>query len=46
MKIQKKLIKESVGNDFKSYNTYSPKKQNIIITESQLEKLLSQLNKK
>jgi hypothetical protein len=46
MKINKKLIKESVGNETKSYVTYSQKKQNIIITESQLEKLLSQLNKK
>jgi len=46
MKINKKLIKESVGNETKGYGTYSQKKQNIIITESQLEKILEILNKK
>lgn len=45
MKIEKKLIRESVGNDLPSYKTYSKKKQNIIITESQLEKILEKLNK-
>lgn len=46
MKIKKKLIKESVGDNLISYNTYSQKKQNIVITESQLEKILEIINKK
>ena len=46
MKIKKKLIKETVGNDLTTYKTYSQKKQNIIITESQLEKILEIINKK
>jgi hypothetical protein len=45
MKIEKKLIKESVGDYQKSPKTFSVKKQNIIITEKQLEKLLSKLQK-
>jgi hypothetical protein len=40
MKIEKKLIKESVGVNKKEQQTFSSKKQNIVITESQLEKLL------
>jgi hypothetical protein len=43
MKIEKKIIRESVGNDLKGYKTYSNKKQNIVITESQLEKILEKL---
>jgi len=46
MKIKKNLIKESVGNDLPTYKTYSQKKQNIVITESQLEKILEFINKK
>jgi hypothetical protein len=45
MKIKKKLIKESLGDYQKSPKTFSQKKQNIIITEKQLEKLLEKLNK-
>lgn len=45
MKIEKKLIKESVGIDKGEPQTYSSKKQNIVITESQLEKLLEKLKK-
>jgi hypothetical protein len=45
MKIEKKLIKESIGDNQKSPKTFSEKKQNIIITEKQLEKLLSKLQK-
>ena len=46
MKIQKKLIKESVGIQKVESKTYSQKKQNIILTESQLEKLLTMINRK
>ena len=45
MKIKKKVIKESVGIKDWSTNTYSTKKQNVILTESQLEKLLEKLQK-
>ena len=40
MKIEKKLIKESLGYTEHGKKTFSNKKQNIVITESQLEKLL------
>ena len=46
MKIEKKLIKESVGSKKIEPTTYSGKKQNIVLTESQLEKLLFAINKK
>ena len=46
MKIEKKLIKESLGDYNTSPKTFSKKKQNIIITESQLEKLLQKIDKK
>jgi len=46
MKIQKKLIKESVGLQKVEPKTYSQKKQNIILTESQLVKLLTMINRK
>jgi hypothetical protein len=45
MKIEKKLIKESLGDNRVSPKTFSQKKQNIILTESQLEKLLLKLQK-
>jgi len=45
MKIKKKIIKESIGIKQPSIETFSIKKQNIIITESQLEKLLEKLQK-
>ena len=45
MKIEKKLLKESVGINKKEPQTFSSKKQNIVITESQLEKLLETLKK-
>lgn len=45
MKIQKKLIKESLGYNTKGKESFSDKKQNIIITEAQLEKLLEKLKK-
>jgi hypothetical protein len=46
MEIKKKLINETTGVNDTSKKTFSSKKQNIIITESQLEKLLSKLSKK
>jgi hypothetical protein len=45
MKIEKKLIKESLGYAQQGKKTFSNEKQNIIITESQLEKLLEKLKK-
>ena len=45
MKIQKKLIKESLGIEKQGIKTYSEKKQNIVLTESQLETLLKKLQK-
>ena len=45
MKIEKKIIKETLGDDSKSKNSYSSKKQNIILTESQLERLLIKLKR-
>jgi hypothetical protein len=44
MKIQKKLIKESVGVNTQNKKSFSENKQNIVITEKQLEKLLEKLN--
>ena len=45
MKITKKLIKETLGYKNESKKSYSEKKQNIIITEKQLEKLLEYYKK-
>ena len=45
MKIEKKLIKESLGYTNPVKKTFSIKKKNIIITESQLEKLLEKFKK-
>lgn len=46
MKIQKKLIKESAGVSTVNKKSFSENKQNIILTEGQLEKLLENLKKK
>ena len=46
MKIEKKLIKETFNIKEESKKTFSNKKQNIIISESQLETLLEKLTKK
>ncbi len=43
MKIEKKIIKESLNIKIKDKKTFSEKKQNIIITETQLESLLIRL---
>ena len=40
MKVTKKIIKESLGFENKWKKTFSEKKQNIIITEKQLERLI------
>lgn len=45
MKIEKRIIKESAGVQNLNKKSFSTKKQNIIITESQLEYILSKLNK-
>ena len=45
MKIEKKIIKESHGYTNTGKKTFSNKKQNIVLTESQLEKLLEILKK-
>jgi len=46
MKIEKKIINESLGLKSRPYESFSTKKQNIVITEKQLEKLLEKLQKK
>lgn len=46
MKINKKIIKETVNINEPSVRTFGKKKQNIIVTESQLEKLLEIISKK
>lgn len=46
MKIEKKLIKETFNIKEESKKTFSNKKQNIIISETQLETLLEKLTKK
>jgi hypothetical protein len=45
MKIQKKLINETVGLSPQLKKTFSDKKQNIILTEEQIELLLKHLKK-
>jgi hypothetical protein len=45
MKIEKKLINETVGLQSQSKKTFSDKKQNIILTEQQIEELLKRLKK-
>ena len=45
MKIEKKLIKESIGDNQKGTKTFSTKKQNIVLTEKQFEKLLEKIQK-
>jgi hypothetical protein len=45
MKIEKKIIKESIGDKKMSPETFSTQKQNIILTESQLDTLLKKIRK-
>lgn len=46
MKIEKKIVNESLGLKSENSKTFSKNKQNIILTEEQLEKLLLKLSKK
>jgi hypothetical protein len=43
MKVEKKLIKETLNDKTLNVKTFSEKKQNIIISERQLENLLKKL---
>jgi len=45
MKLSKKIIKESLDIKEMSKKTFSSKKQNIILTEQQLETLLKKFSK-
>jgi len=45
MKISKKIIKENLNIESGHKKTFSLKKQNIILTESQLEELLRKLKR-
>jgi hypothetical protein len=45
MKLSKKIIKESLNVKDYSKKTFSGKKQNIILTEEQLEILLKRISK-
>ena len=45
MKFKKKTIKESLNIEKKEKNTYSKNPQNIILSEDQFERLISNLTK-
>ena len=45
MEFKKKLLRESLDMKSNNVKTYSEKPQNIILTESQLERLIENLNK-
>ena len=45
MEFKKKILRESMEIESNGVNTYSEKAQNIIMTESQLERLIESLNK-
>lgn len=45
MKFKKKLLRESLEMESNDVKTYSEKAQNIVLTESQLERLIENLNK-
>ena len=45
MEYKKKILRESLEMDSNGVKTYSEKPQNIIVTESQLERLIEKLNK-
>jgi len=45
MKFKKKILRESLQTDSNNVKTYSEKPQSIILTESQLERLIENLNK-
>lgn len=45
MEFKKKILRESLEMKSNGVKTYSEKPQNIIVTESQLERLIEKLNK-
>ena len=45
MEFKKKILRETLEMDSNGVKTYSEKPQNIIVTESQLERLIEKLNK-
>jgi len=45
MKFKKKILRESLNVQNNGVKTYSEKPQNIIVTESQLERLIEKLNR-
>lgn len=45
MEFKKKILRESLEMESNGVKTYSEKPQNIILTESQLERLIEKLNK-
>lgn len=45
MEFKKKILRESMELESNGVETYSEKPQNIIMTESQLERLIQNLNK-
>lgn len=45
MEFKKKLLRESLEMESNDVKTYSEKPQNIVLTESQLERLIENLNK-
>ena len=44
MEFKKKILRETLEMESNGVNTYSEKPQNIIVTESQLERLIEKLN--
>lgn len=45
MKFKKKVLREAVNVKSNNVKTFSEKPQNVIVTESQLERLIENLNK-
>ena len=45
MEFKKKILRETLEMESNGVNTYSENPQNIIVTESQLERLIEKLNK-
>ena len=45
MEFKKKILRESLEMKSNGVKTYSEKPQNIIMTESQLERLIEKLNR-
>jgi hypothetical protein len=45
MEFKKKVLREAVNVESNNVKTFSEKPQNVIVTESQLERLIENLNK-